>query len=122
MKIKFKVHHKNGLHYQEDFSLNKLGLEHFPINAIDKNNKELRDYIRPLLINWTLKHYNYDDALPSWEVVDDFIYQIKANQFTGGEPKSIGFYFKNRENADERCAELNKMLPMYFVEEIRLMD
>jgi hypothetical protein len=35
---------------------------------------------------------------------------------------SIGFYFYNKEAAEERCAELNKMMNVYFVSEIEMKD
>lgn len=70
MKIKFKVHHKYGLAYEEVFSLEQLGLGETPIEELKKDNEKTRNHIRPLLHAWVMNHYNYEDALPSWEIMN----------------------------------------------------
>lgn len=69
MKIKFKVLHTYGLAREEVFTKEDLGLEHISSNDGNKENKDLSNLIKPLLMNWTEKHYNYGDALPIWEIV-----------------------------------------------------
>lgn len=63
MKIRFKVHHSYGLHFEEVFSIEELRLDKIPLDEISRE-------IVPLLIEWTTKNYNHGDALPSWEVVN----------------------------------------------------
>jgi uncharacterized protein (DUF2164 family) len=50
------------------------------------------------------------------------IYEIRAKQMLSSKSSSIGFYFYNKEIADERCEELNKKMDVYFVSEIKMMD
>lgn len=70
MKIKFQVHHTYGLHHEDLFSLEELGLEDFEAREIRKDNEQLSKHIRPILWSWTSEHYNHSDAFPSWEVVE----------------------------------------------------
>jgi uncharacterized protein (DUF2164 family) len=50
------------------------------------------------------------------------IYEIRAKQMLSTKSSSIGFYFYNKETAEERCAELNEKMDVYFVSEIKMMD
>ncbi|MCM3387263.1 hypothetical protein M3649_03840 [Ureibacillus chungkukjangi] len=63
MKVKFKVHHTYGLHYEEVFDL-----DDFNVDYDDK--EQFRKDMSELLTRWTMKHYNHGDALPSWEIVE----------------------------------------------------
>lgn len=53
---------------------------------------------------------------------DDYIYEIRANKYLGTGSSSIGYFFKFKENAEERCKELNKLMNVYFVAPVKLLD
>lgn len=71
MKIKFKVHHTYGLAYEEVFTTEDLGIDWISPNDWGKENTDLSNSINPLLMEWTKKHYHHDDALPSWEIINE---------------------------------------------------
>jgi hypothetical protein len=50
------------------------------------------------------------------------MYEIRAREWLGTGSFSIGVFYKTKENADKKCAELNKLLPVYFVAPVIVQD
>lgn len=50
------------------------------------------------------------------------MFEIRAKEWLGTESFSIGVFFKNKENADKKCEELNKLLPVYYVTPVIVQD
>lgn len=50
------------------------------------------------------------------------IYEIRVRNYMGAGSKSLGKYFKDKDNADEYVKELNVKLNLYYVSKIKLED
>lgn len=50
------------------------------------------------------------------------MFEIRAKEWLGTDSYSLGFYFRNGENAKRKCDELNKLLPVYYVIPLIIQD
>lgn len=50
------------------------------------------------------------------------IYEIRVQKYMEAGSVSLEKFYKNKENAEKVVEELNKMLNMYYVNEIKLED
>jgi hypothetical protein len=50
------------------------------------------------------------------------MFEIRAKEWLGNSSFSIGVFFKNKDNAEKKCKELNKLLHMYYVAPIIVQD
>jgi hypothetical protein len=53
---------------------------------------------------------------------DKLMFEIRAKEWLGTGSFSIGVFFKNKENAEKKCEELNKLLHVYYVAPVIVQD
>ena len=50
------------------------------------------------------------------------IYEIRVKKYMGVGSSSLDKFYKNKDNAEKVVEQLNKMLNLYYVNEVKLED